>query len=82
MRQLAENEYQIKGVWTQSVLLYLHDEKLISDEKYFEAVIKLANLNYYSTSINDYILLHASKLANWVSSSSIACWYCSSEGTP
>lgn len=64
-RGLAKAEYSVSGVWSQVVLMSLQKNGVISDEVYAQRVVRLACLNYYHTSINDQILLEATRQAQW-----------------
>lgn len=65
-RRIANNEHQLSGVWTQSILQSMLDSGHITIEEYRKSIITLANMNYHHTSINSEIILEAAKAAKWV----------------
>ena len=66
LRSLAKNEYNVKGVWTQVVLISLVRQYLVDEKTYFENVIKLVASNYKHTSINAKILIYSAEKSNWL----------------
>jgi tetratricopeptide (TPR) repeat protein len=65
LRELAASEYGIAGVWTQALLIALHDRGAVDSDTYNSAVVRLACLGYHHTSINAAVLLRATKMASW-----------------
>jgi tetratricopeptide (TPR) repeat protein len=51
LRQLARNDWQVEGVWSQTILVALRDRGIIREEDYREAIRRLALGNYYFVSI-------------------------------
>jgi hypothetical protein len=52
LRSLARNDWQVEGVWSQTILVSLRDRGIISKDEYREAIRRLALGNYYFLSIN------------------------------
>jgi tetratricopeptide (TPR) repeat protein len=68
LRSFAKSEYAVDGVWTQILLIFAHNKKLIQPDVYTEAVITLVCWHYYHTSIDLSVLLKAAKKAEWLTS--------------
>tara|TARA_R110000823_G_scaffold315678_2_gene449507 strand:- start:76777 stop:80550 length:3774 start_codon:yes stop_codon:yes gene_type:complete len=64
-RGLIYQEYGVEGVWTQSILRYLIDNKKIDRGFYNEKVLKLTNMRYIHTAIDDNVLMLAAEKANF-----------------
>lgn len=65
LRSYGKSEYNIRGVWTQLLLTGLLTEKLISDDDYNLAIIKMVNSNYHYTMVNNRVVYRAGKEAKW-----------------
>jgi len=52
LRVIARNDWQIEGVWSQSVLLKLRECGVLTDEDYYDAIKRLALANYRFVSID------------------------------
>lgn len=65
IRNVAKEEFNIYGIWTQGLLFYCRSENLIQKDLFYEKTIELANLHYYHTVIDSYILLEAAKKSSW-----------------
>lgn len=65
LRELAATEYGVQGVWTQPVLISLHQRGQLSSDAYAEAIVKLVTLNHRHTSISAQVLLEATRQAEW-----------------
>jgi len=63
LRSFANIEFGVKGIWTQILLMYCLNNRIIEKEDYNNGVVKLASSNYYHTSINGDILMEAAKQA-------------------
>jgi len=60
-RKVLENDHQIKGIWSQSILLYLAQNGKITTQTYHEKLIDLMLSNYHFIVFNPMTLLLASK---------------------
>ena len=58
-------EFQAQRVWTQAVLLGLHQTDSLTRERYCHAVAKLVGLHYRSTACNADTLIAAAEVAEW-----------------
>lgn len=65
LRDIAKEEFDTCGIWTQSLLAYCLNKGFIEKSRYNEKTIELANFYYHHTSINSEILVEAAKKANW-----------------
>jgi tetratricopeptide (TPR) repeat protein len=65
LRELAKTGYRVAGVWTQAVLMNLLKRRVVSEDIYNQCVVRLACSHYRHTSINDQVLLEATKQAKW-----------------
>jgi|GEM_PF-1949774 len=65
IRNVAKQEFSTDGIWTQGLLLYCLSNNIIQKEQFNEKTIELANLHYYHTIIDSYVLLEAAKKSNW-----------------
>jgi len=61
LRQYAQAEWQVRGIWTQSVLRQMLQKQLLTEDEYCDAVTKLFWLNYRHVSINAHDLMWALK---------------------
>jgi hypothetical protein len=52
LRSLARNDWQVEGVWSQTILVSLRDRGILSEDEYRESIRRLAIGNYYFVSIN------------------------------
>lgn len=62
---IAKQKFDVDGIWTQVLLSHCLKNNVIDKDHYNELTIKLANLHYHHTSINQEILVEAAKKANW-----------------
>jgi len=51
LRQIAMNDWKVKSVWSQSVLSAMRDSRVISEEEYHKAVLRLILGHYHFVSI-------------------------------
>jgi hypothetical protein len=65
IRNLAKQDFSIYGIWTQGLLFYCLNSNLIQKNRFNEKTIELANLHYYHTVIDPYVLLEAAKKSAW-----------------
>jgi hypothetical protein len=65
LRSVAQQKYDVKGIWSQIILERLARDGAISSELHELAVIELACLNYRHTAINAKVLIRAARLASW-----------------
>ncbi len=65
LRSFANGTYNLKGVWTQAVIENLLNQRIIVNNIYQDAVIKLVNSNYIFTSINADTLIEITKKSKW-----------------
>lgn len=65
IRNVAKQEFSTDGIWTQGLMLYCLSNNIIQKEEFNENTIKLANLHYYHTIIDSYVLLEAAKKSDW-----------------
>lgn len=65
LRLLGENQYQIKGVWTQALVMDLQSKELISNDKYADYVLRLVELGYDYISLNWIHLLESYRRSDW-----------------
>ncbi len=65
LRSFAKAEFNVDGVWTQMVLAWCLDSKLLEKNDFCGMVIKLINFNYHYTSISADVLLESAKQTNW-----------------
>jgi hypothetical protein len=65
LRQVAETEWKVKGVWVQTVLSDLLKRKIITKDEYHAAVQKLILANYFFVSINPDDILYELKKNGW-----------------
>lgn len=52
VRQIAAKEWQVQGVWSQSVLADMRTRGLVTDDEYHDALRKLALANYLLVNMN------------------------------
>jgi tetratricopeptide (TPR) repeat protein len=52
LRQRAWNDWKVGGVWSQTVLLSMQKQDLLTDDEYYDAIRKLVLANYYFVSID------------------------------
>lgn len=64
-RLIASKEFGVSGFWTQVVALHALNEKLISQEEYSGLVIRLIQLRFRHTTINEAVLLDAARKSGW-----------------
>src|SRR5665647_994494 len=57
IRDIARLEFNVSGIWTQALLVYLSDDGFVEKHQYNRKTIELVDLNYHHTSINPEILL-------------------------
>jgi hypothetical protein len=57
LRKMAQHDWQVEGIWTQTILTEMHEEMLLTDEEYHEAVRWLALAHYHFVSIRAVDLL-------------------------
>lgn len=62
---LGRMEFHAQRVWTQAVLLRLHQAGNLTRERYCQAVAKLVGLHYHSTECNAETLIAAAEVAEW-----------------
>jgi len=65
LREVSKNEYGVKGIWTQALLMNALGKGFITQEQYDDYVLKLVGLNYYYTSVSGKNLFYALGKANW-----------------
>lgn len=65
IRNVAKQEFSTDGIWTQGLLLYYLNNNIIKKNQFNEITIELANLHYYHTIIDPYVLLEAAKKSDW-----------------
>ncbi|MDD3247969.1 MAG: hypothetical protein PHF18_14150 [Methanosarcina sp.] len=65
IRNLAKQDFNTYGIWTQSLLFYCLNENLIQKDQFNEKTIELVNLHYYHTVIDSNVLLEAAKKSGW-----------------
>lgn len=65
LREVSKNEYQVNGIWTQTLLMNALGKGFITQEQYDDYVLKLVGLNYYYTSVSGKNLFYALGKANW-----------------
>jgi tetratricopeptide (TPR) repeat protein len=65
LREVSKNEYRVKGIWTQALLMSALGKGFITQEQYDDYVLKLVGLNYYYTSVSGKNLFYALGKANW-----------------
>jgi tetratricopeptide (TPR) repeat protein len=68
LRSFAKSEFGVDGVWTQILLIFGLNKRLIQRDAYNEAVISLTCWHYYHTSIDFEVLIQAAKKADWLPS--------------
>jgi len=66
LRELAGNEYQIPGVWTQILISDLKFKNLINDEEYTNYILKLVHYGYDYISIDAIVLLETFRRTSWI----------------
>jgi hypothetical protein len=66
LRNFANIEFNVNGVWTQAILMYCLEANQLNKEEYNKIIIKLAGLNFYHTSVDANILIEAAKQSNWL----------------
>lgn len=65
LREVSKNEYGVKGVWTQAILMNALGKGYLTQDQYDDYVLKLVGLNYYYTSVSGKNLFFAFKKASW-----------------
>ena len=65
LRQVAESEWKVTGVWVQTVLSDLLKNNVITKDEYHVAVEKLILANYFFVSINHDDILYQLKKNGW-----------------
>lgn len=65
IRLIGKQEFNVKGIWTQVLLMHCLANDIITKDHYLKLTIKLANLHYYHTSIDAEVLIDAARQANW-----------------
>jgi tetratricopeptide (TPR) repeat protein len=71
LRMYAKAEFDVDGLGSQAILIRSLERKIISRERYDNAVIQLASAGYLHTSIDSTVLLTAAKQAEWLPSSPV-----------
>jgi tetratricopeptide (TPR) repeat protein len=56
LRQIAKNDWQVEGIWSQTVLVRMREEELLTANEYHKAVRRLVLANY------SFVSLHATDL--------------------
>ncbi len=69
LRSLAKTDFNVDGVWTQSVLGYCLRHNYLEKKTFDEMTVKLASSHYYHTSIDAHALIEAARQAEWSPSS-------------
>jgi hypothetical protein len=57
LRALAHNEWRVAGAWTQTILFELRQKRIITDDEYCDAVVKLVALNFKFVSVNAEVII-------------------------
>lgn len=65
LRQLANAEFEIEGLSTQSLLMHMVATDVIDAERYNRTVIRIANAGFVHTSVSAEVLLEAARQAGW-----------------
>lgn len=65
LRQLAKANFEVNGVSTQSLLMYMLATNVIDANRYNRAIVQIANAGFIHTSINAEVLLEAARQAGW-----------------
>lgn len=58
LRLLAATEWQVEGAWTQDLLWEMRNSKVMTDEQYRDAVLKLIMSNFLFVSVNSEDVMH------------------------
>lgn len=66
LRAIARTELEVKGVWTQAILLHAIQERGLSRSVYDSTTLSLIRLGYRLITVDAGILLHAAREANWL----------------
>jgi hypothetical protein len=65
LRNLYTSEFKKPALWTQNLIQYLHNIKLIADEVYFELTSRLVERNIKHTHITGQLILYYFKKTNY-----------------
>ena len=65
LRSISASQYNVKGVWTQSLLMCMRDNGVFSREEYARMTVQLVCNHYYHTSIDEAIVMYAAEEAQW-----------------